>query len=54
MEYRTFGRTGMQVNPWCLGAMNFGGSTDEQQAQQIVQLAVDHGINFVDTSVTTV
>jgi aryl-alcohol dehydrogenase-like predicted oxidoreductase len=50
VEYRTFGRTGIQVSPWCLGTMNFGGPTDEQQAQRIVQLALDHGINFVDTA----
>lgn len=43
MECRAFGRTGVQVSPWCPGTMNFGGPTDEQQAQQIAGLALDHG-----------
>ena len=25
MKYRTLGRTGMKVSPYCLGAMMFGG-----------------------------
>ena len=29
MEYRTLGRSGLRVSPLCLGAMMFGGATDE-------------------------
>lgn len=50
MEYRSLGRTGVQVSPLCLGTMNFGGRTSETDAIQIIRSALDAGINFVDTA----
>ena len=52
MDYRTLGRTGMQVSPLCLGAMNFGpwGEPDHEVAVGIVHAALDAGINFIDTA----
>jgi aryl-alcohol dehydrogenase-like predicted oxidoreductase len=50
MQYRPLGRTGVQVSALCLGAMNFGGSTPEDEAHQILNTALDAGINFIDTS----
>ena len=50
MEYRIFGRTGVQVTPLCLGTMNFGGPTPEDESIQILNCALDSGINFVDTA----
>jgi 1-deoxyxylulose-5-phosphate synthase len=50
MEYRRLGRSGVMVSPLCLGAMNFGGSTDEKDSFAIMQKAVDAGINFFDTA----
>jgi 1-deoxyxylulose-5-phosphate synthase len=50
MEYRTLGRTGVKVSPLCLGAMNFGGPTSEEDSIRIVHAALDAGINFVDTA----
>ncbi|MBN1525098.1 MAG: aldo/keto reductase [Spirochaetales bacterium] len=50
MEYRTLGRTGINVSPICLGTMNFGGATDKETALQIIDHAIDHGINFIDTA----
>ena len=50
MQYRPLGRTGVQVSALCLGAMNFGGSTPEPEAHQILNTALDAGINFIDTS----
>ena len=50
MEYRRLGRSGVMVSPLCLGAMNFGGSTDEKESFAIMQKAVDAGINFFDTA----
>lgn len=49
MEYRFLGRTGVQVSPLCLGTMNFGDQTEEVDAHQILDRALEHGINFVDT-----
>src|SRR5437868_9430365 len=52
MEYRTLGRTGVEVSAFCLGAMMFGswGNTDEDECVRIIHTAHDSGINFVDTA----
>jgi aryl-alcohol dehydrogenase-like predicted oxidoreductase len=52
MEYRTLGRTGVQVSPLCLGAMMFGqwGNPDHDESIKIIHAALDAGINFVDTA----
>ncbi|HOT92796.1 MAG TPA: aldo/keto reductase, partial [Anaerolineae bacterium] len=50
MEYRSLGRTGVMVSPLCLGAMNFGGPTDEAESIAIINHALDAGINFIDTA----
>jgi len=50
MNYRMLGRSGVLVSPLCLGTMNFGGSTNEADAFEIMQKAVEGGINFFDTA----
>src|ERR1700750_1889123 len=52
MEYRTLGRTGVQVSPLCLGAMMFGawGNPDHDESIRIIHRALDAGINFIDTA----
>src|SRR6188508_1671862 len=52
MEYRSLGRTGMQVSPLCLGAMMFGawGEPDHDVSIKIIHKALDAGINFIDTA----
>ena len=40
MEYRMLGRTGVRVSPLCLGAMNFGGPTSEQDSIAIIDAAL--------------
>ena len=50
MEYRSLGRSGLKVSLLCLGAMNFGGPTDEATAQRIVGEAREDGVNFIDTA----
>ena len=50
MEYRSLGRTGVQVSPLCLGCMNFGGRTNEADAIEIIHRGFDAGINFIDTA----
>jgi aryl-alcohol dehydrogenase-like predicted oxidoreductase len=49
-ELRSLGRTGVMVSPLCLGAMNFGGPTPEDEAIRIIDTALDVGINFIDTA----
>jgi aryl-alcohol dehydrogenase-like predicted oxidoreductase len=50
MEYRKLGRSGVLVSPLCLGTMNFGGTTNEEESFAIMQKAVESGINFFDTA----
>src|ERR687884_446049 len=52
MDYRTLGRTGVEVSPLCLGAMMFGawGNTDHDDSVRIIHRALDAGINFIDTA----
>jgi len=52
MEYRTLGRTGVEVSPLCLGAMMFGewGNPDHDESVAIIHEALDGGINFIDTA----
>jgi aryl-alcohol dehydrogenase-like predicted oxidoreductase len=50
MQYRSLGRTGVMVSPLCLGAMNFGGRTPEAESLEIIDAALDAGINFIDTA----
>jgi aryl-alcohol dehydrogenase-like predicted oxidoreductase len=50
MEYRSLGRTGVMVSPLCLGAMNFGGPTPEDESIEIINRALDGGFNFIDTA----
>lgn len=52
MQYRTLGRTGVQVSSLALGTMNFGaiGSTTQEEVTAIVDAALEGGINLVDTA----
>jgi aryl-alcohol dehydrogenase-like predicted oxidoreductase len=50
MEYRLLGFSGLKVSPLCLGTMNFGGPTPETEAIQIINHALDAGINLIDTA----
>jgi aryl-alcohol dehydrogenase-like predicted oxidoreductase len=50
MDYHNLGRQGVKVSPLCLGAMMFGGPTDEADSIRIIARALDAGINFIDTA----
>ena len=56
MEYTTLGGTGMEVSELCLGCMSFGSSDwrewvlDEDESHEIIERAIDLGINFFDTA----
>jgi len=52
MKYRTLGKTGIKVTPYCLGAMMFGGmgNPDHDDGVRIIHKALDFGINFIDTA----
>ena len=50
MEYRTVGKTGIQVSNLCFGAMSFGGDADEETAKAMYKRCREAGINFFDTA----
>lgn len=50
MEYRNLGRSGVKVSPLCVGTMTWGDTTERDEAQQIVDEALEGGINFFDTA----
>lgn len=50
MEYRNLGRTGVKVSPLCLGTMNFGSRTPEDEATCMIDRAIEVGLNLIDTA----
>jgi aryl-alcohol dehydrogenase-like predicted oxidoreductase len=58
MEYRNLGNSGLKVSVHTLGTMNFSGegffdipgSLDLKGSARLVDVAIDHGVNFFDTS----
>ncbi len=52
MDYTSLGRTGLKVSRLCLGTMNFGPNTTEEDSFKIMDRAMDLGLNFFDTANT--
>lgn len=50
MEYRTLGKSGLQVSAVGLGCNNFGMRIDAAQTKVVVDKAVELGITFFDTA----
>jgi aryl-alcohol dehydrogenase-like predicted oxidoreductase len=52
VEYRTLGRTGVKLSTFGLGGMMFGswGNPDVDECTRMVGLALDSGINIIDTA----
>ena len=50
MQYTNLGRSGLKVSRLCLGTMNFGPQTTEEDSFQIMDHALELGINFWDTA----
>src|ERR1017187_9216147 len=50
MKYNHLGRTGLLVSNLCLGTMNFGPFTSEEDSYKIMDRALELGINFIDTA----
>jgi aryl-alcohol dehydrogenase-like predicted oxidoreductase len=46
----SLGRSGLKVSNLCLGCMNFGESTTEEDSLAILQTAYDAGVTFWDTA----
>jgi aryl-alcohol dehydrogenase-like predicted oxidoreductase len=58
MRYHLLGRTGLYVSELCLGTMTYGGdgfwkvvgALGQQEVNHQIKLAVDAGVNFIDTA----
>jgi aryl-alcohol dehydrogenase-like predicted oxidoreductase len=60
MRYNSLGRTGLIVSELCLGTMTFGGGDEgiwgrigrlgQDESTALVKVALDGGINFIDTA----
>jgi len=55
MKYRKMGNTGLIVSEVALGTMQFGskmnvGNLGQEETNRMVKVALDRGINFIDTA----
>lgn len=50
MNFTNMGRSGLKVSRLCLGTWNFGTRTNEKEAFEIMDAALEAGINFFDTA----
>lgn len=50
MQYRTLGRTGLQVSELCLGTMQWGWTADEAASCAVMDAFVEASGNFIDTA----
>jgi 1-deoxyxylulose-5-phosphate synthase len=50
VDYSLLGPTGVKVSKICLGTATFGVAPDVQEAERVVDKALDLGINFFDTA----
>ena len=50
MQKIALGRSDIMVTDWCLGTMTYGNQTDRADAYAQIDMALDAGINFIDTA----
>ena len=50
MQYSALGNSDLEVSKICLGTMTFGEQNTQVEAHQQLDLAIDHGVNFIDTA----
>jgi aryl-alcohol dehydrogenase-like predicted oxidoreductase len=50
MNHRKLGRSGVKVSEICLGTMQFGWTTDEENSRQVMDAFLEAGGNFIDTA----
>ena len=50
MKYNKLGRTDIEVSALCLGSMTWGSQNSEAEGHAQIDIALDHGINFIDTA----
>lgn len=50
MDYKKLGSSDLRVSALCLGTMTFGEQNSEAEAHAQLDMAVAHGVNFIDTA----
>ena len=50
LKYNTLGRTDLKVSALCLGSMTWGTQNTAAEGHAQIDMALDHGINFIDTA----
>ncbi|MFP4056359.1 MAG: aldo/keto reductase [Candidatus Brocadiia bacterium] len=50
MNYVRFGNAGIEVSRLCLGCMDFPLRLEQAEAARVLDAALDHGVNFLDTA----
>ena len=50
MKLIPLGRTGLMVSELCLGSMTWGNRNSEAEGHAQIDMALDHGLNFIDTA----
>ena len=50
MRYNNLGHSDIKVSELCLGSMTWGTQNTSQDAHKQIDMALDHGVNFIDTA----
>ena len=50
MQYSKLGNSELEVSKICLGTMTYGEQNSEAEAHEQLDLAIEYGINFIDTA----
>ncbi len=50
MEYHRLPHSSLEVSKICLGTMTFGEQNSEAEAHSQLDLAIERGVNFIDTA----
>ncbi len=50
MEYRQLGSSGLKVSMIGLGSNTFGATAEEAGSIEVINTAIEHGVNFIDTA----
>jgi len=51
MPMRNFGKTGVKVSQLGLGGWHIGIQKEQEESIRLIQMAIDHGVNFLDNSI---
>ena len=50
MKYRKLGATDLDVSVICLGTMTFGEQNSQLDGFELMDYAIERGVNFIDTA----